>query len=199
MLIKKTVLGSYQENAYIIINEETREAIIIDPGDEGKSLIGYLKGLKVKLQYILLTRGHLDHVGAVDELREEFNIPAYISEADMKYIERRKVAFGQMKKTDFFLKEGDDLAFGNMPIKIFETPGHSKGSLSYLIDGVLYVGDVLFQGSIGRTDLPGGEFNELISSIKDKLMKLPGNTRVMPGHGPETTLAQEKSFNIYLR
>lgn len=199
MLIKKMVLGSYQENAYIIINEETREAIIIDPGDEGKSLVSYLKGLNVKLQYILLTHGHLDHVGAVDEVREAFNIPAYISEVDMKYIERRKVAFGQMKRADFFLKEGDDLSFGNLPIKIFETPGHSKGSLSYLIDNVLYVGDVLFQGSIGRTDLPGGEFNELISSIKDKLMKLPGNTRVMPGHGPETTLSQEKSFNIYLR
>lgn len=199
MLIKKTVLGSYQENAYIIINEETREAIIIDPGDEGKSLVSYLKGLNVKLQYILLTHGHLDHVGAVDALREEFNIPAYISEADMKYIERRKVAFGPMKRADFFLKEGDDLAFGNLPIRIFETPGHSRGSLSYLIDGVLYVGDVLFQGSIGRSDLPGGEFSELISSIKDKLMKLPGNTRVMPGHGPETTLSQEKSFNIYLR
>ena len=193
------VLGSYQENAYIIINEETREALIIDPGDEGKSLVSYLKGLNVKLQYILLTHGHLDHVGAVDEVREAFNIPAYISEVDMKYIERRKVAFGQMKRADFFLKEGDDLSFGNLPIKIFETPGHSKGSLSYLIDNVLYVGDVLFQGSIGRTDLPGGEFNELISSIKDKLMKLPGNTRVMPGHGPETTLSQEKSFNIYLR
>ena len=199
MLIKKMVLGSYQENAYIIINEETREAIIIDPGDEGKSLVSYLKGLNVKLQYILLTHGHLDHVGAVDEVREAFNIPAYISEVDMKYIERRKVAFGQMKRADFFLKEGDDLSFGNLPIKIIETPGHSKGSLSYLIDNVLYVGDVLFQGSIGRTDLPGGEFNELISSIKDKLMKLPGNTRVMPGHGPETTLSQEKSFNIYLR
>lgn len=199
MLIKKMVLGSYQENAYIIINEETREAIIIDPGDDGKSLVSYLKGLNVKLQYILLTHGHLDHVGAVDDLREEFNIPAYISEADMKYIERRKVAFGQMKRADFFLKEGDALSFGNMPVKIFETPGHSKGSLSFLIDNVLYVGDVLFQGSIGRTDLPGGEFNELISSIKDKLMKLPGNTRVMPGHGPETTLSQEKSFNIYLR
>lgn len=199
MLIKKMVLGSYQENAYIIINEETREAIVIDPGDEGKSLVSYLKGLNVKLQYILLTHGHLDHVGAVDEVREAFNIPAYISEVDMKYIERRKVAFGQMKRADFFLKEGDDLSFGNLPIKIFETPGHSKGSLSYLIDNVLYVGDVLFQGSIGRTDLPGGEFNELISSIKDKLMKLPGNTRVMPGHGPETTLSQEKSFNIYLR
>ena len=199
MLIKKMVLGSYQENAYIIINEETREAIVIDPGDEGKSLVSYLKGLNVKLQYILLTHGHLDHVGAVDEVREAFNIPAYISEVDMKYIERRKVAFGQMKRADFFLKEGDDLSFGNLPIKIFETPGHSKGSLSYLIDNVLYVGDVLFQGSIGRTDLPGGEFNELISSIKDKLMRLPGNTRVMPGHGPETTLSQEKSFNIYLR
>lgn len=193
------VLGSYQENAYIIINEENRGAIIIDPGDEGKSLVSYLKGLNVKLQYILLTHGHLDHVGAVDELREEFNIPVYINEADMKYIERRKMAFGPMKRADFFLKEGDDLSFGNHSIKIFETPGHSKGSLSYLIDGVLYVGDVLFQGSIGRTDLPGGDFNELISSIKDKLMKLPGNTRVMPGHGPETTLSQEKSFNIYLR
>lgn len=199
MLIKKMVLGSYQENAYIIINEENRGAIIIDPGDEGKSLVSYLKGLNVKLQYILLTHGHLDHVGAVDELREEFNIPVYINEADMKYIERRKMAFGPMKRADFFLKEGDDLSFGNHSIKIFETPGHSKGSLSYLIDGVLYVGDVLFQGSIGRTDLPGGDFNELISSIKDKLMKLPGNTRVMPGHGPETTLSQEKSFNIYLR
>jgi len=199
MIIKKMVLGSYQENAYLIIDEETREAIIIDPGDEGKSIIASIEGLNVKLQYILLTHGHVDHVGAVDALREAYHVPAYISEVDMKYIERRKMAFGPMKRADFFLKEGDSLLLGKRKIGIYETPGHSKGSLSYLIDGVLYAGDVLFQGSIGRFDLPGGNFEELISSIKDKLMKLPESTRVMPGHGPETTLSHEKMFNVYLR
>lgn len=199
MLVNKTVLGVYQENAYIIIDEETRDAMIVDPGDEGEALVKYLENLKVHLKAILLTHGHIDHVGAVDTVREAFSVPVYISEVDMKYIEQRKMAFGKMKKADFFLKEGDEFFFAGKKVEIIETPGHSKGSLSFYLDGLLFSGDVLFQNSVGRTDLPGGSMEELLYSIKEKLMKLPGDTRVFPGHGPETTLAMEKAFNGYLR
>lgn len=199
MIVKKTVLGVYQENAYILIDEESKDALVIDPGDEGESLVKYLESLKVHLKAILLTHGHVDHVGAVDAVRDAFGIPVYISELDMKYIDQRKMAFGKMRRADFFLKEGDVFTFAEKKVKIIETPGHSKGSLSFYIDGLLFSGDVLFQNSVGRTDLPGGNMEELLHSIKNKLMKLPGETRVFPGHGPETTLTMEQSFNGYLR
>ncbi|HBW12885.1 MAG TPA: MBL fold metallo-hydrolase [Proteiniclasticum sp.] len=199
MLVKKTVLGVYQENAYILIDDTTRDALIIDPGDEGESLVRYLESLKINLKAILLTHGHVDHVGAVDAVREAFSVPVYISEIDMKFIEQRKMAFGKMKRADYFLKEGDEFIFSGKKVEIIETPGHSRGSLSYYVDGLLFSGDVLFQNSVGRTDLPGGNMEELLYSIKEKLMKLPGETRVFPGHGPETTLAMEKAFNGYLR
>lgn len=199
MLVKKTVLGVYQENAYILIDDTTRDALIIDPGDEGESLVRYLESLKINLKAILLTHGHVDHVGAVDAVREAFSVPVYISEIDMKFIEQRKMAFGKMRRADFFLKEGDEFIFAGKKVEIIETPGHSRGSLSYYVDGLLFSGDVLFQNSVGRTDLPGGNMEELLYSIKEKLMKLPGETRVFPGHGPETTLAMEKAFNGYLR
>lgn len=199
MQIKKLVLGVYQENAYILIDENSREALIVDPGDEGDSLVKYLRGLNLELKAILLTHGHVDHVGAVDAVRDAFSVPVYISELDMKYIEQRKMAFGKMRRADYFLKEGDEFYIAGKRIDIIETPGHSKGSLSFFIEGMLFSGDVLFQNSVGRTDLPGGNMEELLFSIKEKLMKLPGETRVFPGHGPETTLAIEKSFNGYLK
>ncbi|MBP9920665.1 MBL fold metallo-hydrolase [Proteiniclasticum ruminis] len=199
MLVKKTVLGVYQENAYVIVDDATRDALIIDPGDEGESLVRYLESLKINLKAILLTHGHVDHVGAVDAVKDAFSVPVYISEIDMKFIEQRKMAFGKMKRADFFLKEGDEFIFAGKKVQIIETPGHSRGSLSYYVDGLLFSGDVLFQNSVGRTDLPGGNMEELLYSIKEKLMKLPGETRVFPGHGPETTLAMEKAFNGYLR
>ena len=199
MLVKKTVLGVYQENAYVIVDDATRDALIIDPGDEGESLVRYLESLKINLKAILLTHGHVDHVGAVDAVKDAFSVPVYISGIDMKFIEQRKMAFGKMKRADFFLKEGDEFIFAGKKVQIIETPGHSRGSLSYYVDGLLFSGDVLFQNSVGRTDLPGGNMEELLYSIKEKLMKLPGETRVFPGHGPETTLAMEKAFNGYLR
>ncbi len=199
MLVKKTVLGVYQENAYVIVDDATRDALIIDPGDEGESLVRYLESLKINLKAILLTHGHVDHVGAVDAVKDAFSVPVYISEIDMKFIEQRKMAFGKMKRADFFLKEGDEFIFAGKKVQIIETPGHSRGSLSYYVDGLLFSGDVLFQNSVGRTDLPGGNMEELLYSITEKLMKLPGETRVFPGHGPETTLAMEKAFNGYLR
>ncbi len=199
MLVKKLVVGPYAENTYILIHDETKEAIIIDPGDEEKTLITYIKDLNLDLKYILLTHGHVDHVGAVDGLREAFSVPAYISKTDMNYIEKKKMSFGTMRRADYFLNEGDDLYFGKEKITILETPGHSKGSLSFLIGGILFPGDVLFQNSIGRTDLPGGDFEELIRSIKTKFFPLPEKTQVMPGHGPQTTLGMEKAFNSFLR
>ena len=199
MLVKKTVLGVYQENAYVIVDDATRDALIIDPGDEGESLVRYMESLKINLKAILLTHGHVDHVGAVDAVKDAFSVPVYISEIDMKFIEQRKMAFGKMKRADHFLKEGDEFIFSGKKVEIIETPGHSRGSLSYYVDGLLFSGDVLFQNSVGRTDLPGGNMEELLYSIKEKLMKLPGETRVFPGHGPETTLAMEKAFNGYLR
>lgn len=199
MQINKLVLGAYQENCYIVIDDDSKDALIIDPGDEGEELVKHLSKMNINLKSILLTHGHMDHVGAVDAVRDAFDIPVYISEVDMKYIEQRKMAFGKMRRADFFLKEGDDFSFAGKKIAIYETPGHSKGSLSFLMEGILFAGDVLFQNSVGRTDLPGGNMEELLRSIKDKLMKLPESTRVLPGHGPETTLGMEKAFNGYLR
>ncbi|NCC79196.1 MAG: MBL fold metallo-hydrolase, partial [Clostridia bacterium] len=108
MQINKLVLGAYQENCYLVIDDDSKDALIIDPGDEGEELVKHLSKMNINLKSILLTHGHVDHVGAVDAVRDAFDIPVYISEVDMKYIEQRKMAFGKMRRADFFLKEGDD-------------------------------------------------------------------------------------------
>lgn len=197
MIIKTIVNGMLQENCYVIMDKESKELAIIDPGSEGERLEKAILSLGGIPKYILLTHGHDDHVSATEYLADKFNIPFYINKADEEYMGRDYV-FGKIRRADGYLSQGHILNLGTMKIKVIETPGHTKGGLCFLVSDKLFSGDTLFQGSIGRSDFIGGNFNELITSIKTKLLNIGDNVEVYPGHGPSSTIEFEKKRNPYL-
>ena len=199
MILKSVAVGAYQENTYFLIDEITKEAVIFDPGAEAELIFNIIERLNIKPKMILLTHGHFDHVGAVREVKNKYEIPFYISkeDEDMRKVDTR--LFGDIPEVDGYLKDGDKLTFGNgKEIKVITTPGHTPGGICFLCENILITGDTLFNGSIGRTDFTGGNFNTLISSIKNKLLHLGDNIKVYPGHGVESTIGYEKRHNPYI-
>ncbi|ANC77852.1 hypothetical protein ABE65_014010 [Fictibacillus phosphorivorans] len=204
---KKLTVGPVQENTYIIYNN-LNEAVVIDPGSEGKRIIQTIESLKVKPLAILLTHAHFDHIGAVDDVRERYNIPLYIHKKEADWLSDTKKNgskyFGQSitaKPATHILTNTDNtLKIGNFSFEVLTTPGHSPGSVSYYLksSGAVFSGDALFAGSIGRTDLHGGDQDVLINSIHEKLLHLPEETMVLSGHGPETTIGMEMDSNPFL-
>ncbi len=178
MKIKTIKVGSLQTNCYIIIDEPSNEAIVVDPGDEADQIISHLKDLKIK--YIVITHGHPDHFGALDEIKQYTKAPLAMSPEDSWFI-----------KPDRGLKDGDQIAIGKLSFNVIHTPGHSKGCICLYTAGHLFSGDTLFAGTCGRMDLPGGSQAEMVNSLK-RLASLPDNTIVYPGHGETTTIAKEK-------
>ena len=199
MIVKTILAGMYEENCYLLVDEETRECGIIDPGGNAKRIETAIKALNANPKYIILTHGHMDHVGAVIELAKEFGIPFYVSKVDEEYMEKDNTVFGTLPKASGYLKEGDSLRLGNSTIKVVETPGHTKGGLCFLVEDKVFTGDTLFQGSVGRSDFDGGDSFELIKSIKEKLLPLGDNVEVYPGHGPMSTIGYEKMRNPFLQ
>jgi hydroxyacylglutathione hydrolase len=201
----------FQENTYIITNEKN-ECWIIDPGmydaREKAQMISFIKDKRLKPQSIINTHAHIDHVLGVQALKDEFNIPFGLHDADMPVLKMAAgsaTLFGLDLKTppvpEFFVKDGEPLKLGEDTLEVFFTPGHSPGSISFYYATGKWVisGDVLFSGSIGRTDLPGGNFDTLISSIRKWLFTLPDDTVVFSGHGPATQIGQEKKHNPFLQ
>lgn len=202
-------LGPLQTNAYILSNNEN-ECVIFDPGSEGTKVIHYVKERGLKPLAILLTHAHFDHIGAVDEVRSAFQIPVYLHKEEEEWLGNAAYNGSQLfmmsesitvNPAEHLIEEEGTLTIGSFTFEMFETPGHSPGSISYYCKEANAVcsGDVLFQMSIGRTDLPGGSFEELIMSIEGRLFELPDDTRVLCGHGPETTIGFEKENNPFLR
>lgn len=198
MIIKTIIAGMYEENCYLVMDEDTKELAIIDPGGQAKMLAEKIRQLNAKPKFVLLTHGHMDHVDGVVDLVNEFNIPFYINEAEEKYMENDKYVFGSLPKASGYLKEGDTLSLGNEIIKVIETPGHTEGGICFLINDKLFTGDTLFQGSIGRSDFPGGNGMQLVQNIKDKLLPLGDDIEVYAGHGPSSTIGYEKRMNPFL-
>lgn len=201
-------LGAIQTNCYII-TEEDGTCLIIDPGDEGAKLIEWLKNKKLKPAAILLTHAHFDHIGAVDQVRDFFNIPVYLHINEKKWLSDPALNGSQffpmaepmrIKPADHFLNKEEKMVLGSFEFFVFETPGHSPGSVSYYFEkeGFIFSGDALFKGSIGRTDLAGGNEKQLLKSIHEKLLSLPEGTWVLSGHGPETTIEEEMDTNPFL-
>ncbi|MBI0576333.1 MBL fold metallo-hydrolase [Neobacillus cucumis] len=201
-------LGVLQTNCYIVENPD-QTCLIFDPGSEGKKLINWLTKRELKPAAIFLTHAHFDHIGAVDEVRDFFKIPVYVHEEEEEWLSDPKLngsKFFMMKESvnakpaEFILKKEEDIKIAGFEFKLFETPGHSPGSVSYYFenDGFVVSGDALFKGSIGRTDLPKGNQAQLLKSIHDKLLFLPEETVVLPGHGPETTIIEEMDSNPFL-
>lgn len=198
MIIKTIPAGMYEEVCYIIIDEKTREGAIIDPGGSEFKLERIIKDLDFKPKFILLTHAHMDHVGGVEYLSKLLKVPFYMHENEEYYVMNDNTVFGNIRKADGFLKEGTKLNIGDLEIKVIHTPGHTQGGVCFFVDGKLFAGDTLFQGSVGRADFPGGDMNALVNSIKDKLLILGDNVEVYPGHGPKTTIGFEKKINPFL-
>lgn len=199
MIIEAIPAGIYDANCYILVEENTKECGIIDPGGDSQRLISQIDKLNAKPKFILLTHGHMDHVGGVIDLVKKYNIPFYISKADEEYMEKDDFVFGTLPKASGYLKENDILKLGDEIIKVLETPGHTKGGLCFLLNNdKVFTGDTLFNGSIGRTDFIGGSMSEIINSIKEKLLPLGDRVDVYPGHGDMTTIEHEKKYNPFL-
>lgn len=191
--------GNYMTNCYIIIDEATNESVVIDPGDAAEKLLEEFDKTGAHLNFIILTHGHADHTAAVDEFKNKYNVDVYMSEKDAKLIDSGEYMFGNHdENANKFVKDDDVLKFGSKTIRCIETPGHTPGGMCYLIDDCLFSGDTLFNSSVGRTDLPGGDYDAIISSIKNKLMKLDDKIKVYPGHGTETTIGFERQSNPFL-
>lgn len=199
-------MGAMGANCYLYACMESKKAVIIDPGADGKRIYRWVLEKGLKVDYILLTHGHVDHIGAVDELRElleEVSVGIHAGDAGMLTDGKQNLSsyFGPglvLKKADFLLQDGQELAIGKEVLKVISTPGHSPGGVCFLCSEGLFSGDTLFAGSIGRTDFPGGSMNQLLDGVKKKLLILPEETRVFPGHGEETSIGEEKRDNPFL-
>ncbi|HET7657331.1 MAG TPA: MBL fold metallo-hydrolase [Bacillales bacterium] len=201
-------LGLVQANAYVVENEENGEAVVIDPGGEGEKLISFIENRSLKPLAILLTHAHFDHIGAVDELRERWDIPVYLHHEEKDWLgDPEKNASASLPGNKVVIKPADEiieregsLKIGSFTFEIFETPGHSPGSVSFYNkeNRIVFSGDALFAGSIGRTDLYRGDQMQLLESIDKKLLVLPDDITVASGHGPETTIGMEKQSNPFL-
>lgn len=190
--------GVYDVNCYILVDDESKECAVIDAGGDAGRIEAAIKSMNGKPKYLLLTHGHFDHVGGVEEICSTYNIPFYISKADEEYMEKDNSIFGTLPKASGYLKEGDVLKLGSYEIKVIETPGHTKGGLCFAVDNKVFTGDTLFQGSVGRTDFLGGDMEEIIRSIKTKLLPLGDDVKVYPGHGSSSSIGFEKMKNPYL-
>lgn len=205
-MIEGRAMGVMGANCYLIGCPETKKAVIIDPGAEGQSIHRWIIEKGYHVEYILLTHGHLDHIGAVDELRDTLGAKVGIHAMDAEMLTNGQKNLSaymgssiEMKPADVLLEDGQTLTVGKMAIKVIATPGHTLGGVSFLTSEGLISGDTLFDGSIGRTDFPGGSMEQIIDSIKQKLLVLPEETRVYPGHGDTTTIGREKRINPFLQ
>jgi len=209
MIIETFPVGLLQCNCTILGSEQTGEAIVIDPGDEVPKVLERLGRHRLTAKYVIATHGHIDHVGGLKEMKEATGAPVYLHRGDLFLYEALPMQAGLLGVTappqteiDAHLDEGDELGAGEVKVTVYHTPGHTPGSLCFYTPSEqsrLFAGDTLFMGSIGRTDLWGGSFEEIMQSLRSKVMTLPDETIVIPGHGPTTSIGREKRFNPFLQ
>lgn len=204
--VLRLVVGMLGTNCYLLFDENGRDGYVIDAGADAKKIISSVRSNEMKCLGVLCTHGHMDHVGAAGKVAEELSVPVYISHEDSSILTgsasgiTKKIGSMFVSKPSGieFLQAGEKFFFGNNTVEVRFTPGHTPGSMSFLVGDILFCGDLLFQGSIGRTDLKGGSLSELLASVKSEVFTLSDGTRIFPGHGPPTTVGRERRSNPFL-
>lgn len=204
--VEQYVVGQVMTNCYFAVNEDTLEVLVIDPGDGAARLIEKIRQENLVPRAVLLTHGHFDHAMAAGEIAREFQIPVYAEEHEKETLENPDINLCGMLgrresyRADKFVKDGEELSLAGFDIKVMFTPGHTKGGCCYYMEKeqAVFSGDTLFHESVGRTDFPGGSASVLLKSIEDKLMPLPGQVKVYPGHNDVTTIGWERQYNPFL-
>jgi hydroxyacylglutathione hydrolase len=198
MLIKSIPVGQIETNCYIVTDENTLDCVVIDPGDESNTILDYLEDNKLKCRAILLTHGHFDHTGAADAVAEETGATVYLNPLDDAKNDRSQYLHYTLPENGKYYGDGDTVDVAGLHFEVIATPGHTAGGVTLKCGDALFVGDTLFKGSCGRADLPGGDMEAELESIK-KICSLEGDYEVYPGHMDCTTLERERLFNYYCR
>ena len=204
MIIEKLVVGPFASNCYIVGSQSNKEGMIVDPGDEARRILRKVKDLELGIKLIFLTHGHIDHAGALKEVREATGAEVAIHGDDATSLKGQSLgkllglSYPTPPPPDRLLKDGDSVDIGDLHFLVVHTPGHTAGGICLLGEGVVFSGDTLFNYGIGRSDLPGGSYSQLMNGLQTKLMTLPDNTVVYPGHGPGTTIGAERRGNPFL-
>lgn len=206
MIIKRLQAGVYAANCYLVIDENTKDTFIVDPGGDSDDILDIVKKEALNVKGILLTHGHGDHIGGVLEIKNSIDVPVYIHQQDEEMIKDAAINLSNAMpgnsiafKADILLKSNDILTLGEQKIRVLHTPGHTRGGICLVMDGCVITGDTLFKGSIGRTDLYGGDYETIINSIVKKLMVLPDDYIVYSGHGLPSTIKDEKKRNPFIK
>lgn len=206
LIVRGVVVGVFAENCWIIGSRRTREGIVIDPGDQPEEVLALAKDMGVNVKVIANSHAHVDHILGVRDVKSATGAKFLMHEGELP-IARSAAASARMftgrtveppPDPDAFLQDGDDIEVDGVKLKVIHTPGHTPGSLSFYTEGMLFCGDTLFQGSIGRTDLPGGDYQQEMSSIVERLLALPDETVVLPGHMRETRIGHERLTNPFI-
>lgn len=198
MKIKSMQVGELATNCYILIDDAEKKAAVIDPGDEADRILAELKGLDAQVEYILLTHGHYDHIGAVAQLHQALpQTKVYLHKADSRGTGFHVVPLADQVADLLYYDDGDNLKLGSLTIHVIHTPGHTPGGVTLRVGEALFTGDTLFAGSMGRSDFPGGNTQQLFASLK-KLARLEGDFQVLPGHDRTTTLERERRSNVFM-
>ena len=204
--VERIEVGRLQSNTYLVYDTSSGKGVLIDAGDEAWKILEAIQKHGVRVEEIYVTHCHFDHVLAIRDLKEEYGCRFYIHRDDLMLLESAAeqaekflgARYPEPPKPDGFVEEGDVVGAGAIRLRVMHTPGHSPGSVCYVMDRAVFTGDTLFAGSIGRTDLPGGDLKKLLNSIYRKIFSLPDEYAVYPGHGPSSTIGAEKRYNLYV-
>ncbi len=205
-IVRGIVVGNFQENCWVIGNRRTGEAVCVDPGDQSEEILAMARDMGVRIKYIANSHAHIDHILGVGAVRDATGAKFLLHPADLE-LARNAAAMAKgwgmdianPPDPDAFLADNDTIDIDGLQLSVLHTPGHTRGSVCFYTNGIVFAGDTLFQGSIGRTDLPGGDYDEEMASIVERLLALPDETIVLPGHMDQTTIGHERLRNPYVR